>query len=186
MHMMLDLETLALDPKAVVFQIGVVVFDMKTDEMPILMRFDVDILPQIMNGRVIDPSTQKWWMTQRRESWLRDPGEVSSVDYSLSTINRIIEKYEVEFVWANSPSFDCVILRSLAKDFDIQLRWDFRSEMDLRTIKTMNSIAKLPPADPLDTTHDALKDCIDQVKKVKHYWNNFLAKESETIVTGGS
>ena len=182
MHMMLDLETLALDNRAVVFQIGVVVFDLK-GEMPVKIRYDVDILPQIMAGRVVDSETQKWWMTQEKGSWARDPSNVISVEQAIKELNIVVEENSVQFVWANSPSFDCVILRSLAKDFACDLRWDFRSDMDVRTLKTMNSIARLDPAEPFITTHDALKDCIDQVRKVVFYWNNIIGAEPEAVVT---
>jgi hypothetical protein len=183
MHMMLDLETLALDPRAIVFQIGVVVFDMQTGEMPVKMRLDIDILPQIMRGRIFDAETQKWWMTQPKESWDRWPKSVLTVTTALEDINALFKEGHIQHVWANSPSFDCVILRSLAKDFATDLAWDFRSEMDVRTIKTMNSLASLPPADPFETTHDALKDCIDQVHKVRHYWSHIIGMEQQDIVT---
>lgn len=182
MHMMLDLETLALDTRAIVFQIGVVVFDLK-GEMPIKMRFDIDILPQIMAGRVFDNETQKWWMSQERSSWHRMPHDVVTVSRAIQDINALFEEGKIQHVWANSPSFDCNILRSLAKDFQCNLAWDFRSEMDVRTLKTMNSIARLEPAEPFATTHDALKDCIDQVNKVVFYWNNIIGAEPEAVVT---
>lgn len=180
MHMMLDIETLALETKAVVFQIGVVVFDLKGD-MPVKIRYDIDVLPQIMAGRIVDPETQKWWMTQDRNSWLQI--DTISCIRAINEMNDVFEENKVQFVWANSPSFDCTILRSLAKDFQCNLAWDFRSEMDVRTLKTMNSIARLPAADPMETTHDALKDSIDQVRKVVFYWNNIIGAEPEAVVT---
>lgn len=178
MHMMLDLETLSLDNRAVVFQIGVVVFDL-TGLMPVKMKFHLDILPQIMKGRIVDSDTQRWWMEQPVEPWMRWPKEVMAVHTVIGDINALFENGDISHVWANSPSFDCVILRTLAADFNMKLAWDFRQDMDLRTLKSMNSIARLEPCDPFETTHDALKDCEDQVRKVVYYWNNIIGAENQ-------
>jgi hypothetical protein len=166
-HMMIDLETLALDPKAIVFQAGVVVFD-DNGEMPMSVRLDIDVLPQIMQGRSFDPETQKWWMEQDPESWRKNSSGVS-VNRLIDEMNSAFVIHDVKHVWANSPSFDCVILRSLAKDFACDLKWDFRSEMDVRTLKSISGLLGLPPEEKRETTHDALKDCIDQALRVIHY-----------------
>lgn len=177
-HLMIDLETLSLQPNAVVFQAGVVVFD-ETGNMSTKIRYDLDILPQIMIGRHFDPETQKWWMEQPASSWVAR--NRFSVNQFIFETNRMIEEFDIRFVWANSPSFDCVILRSLAKEFAVDLKWDFRSEMDVRTLKSMNGILGLPPEEKRETTHDSLKDCIDQVLKVVHYMDNL---RKATVVNG--
>lgn len=182
MHMMLDLETLALDTRAIVFQIGVVVFDLRGNILD-SRRFDLDILPQVMKGRRFDDETQKWWMTQNETAWTRDLACVNSVEHAIEQITVLWNRRECSFVWANPPSFDCVILKTLAADFGMKLPWDFRSEMDVRTLKTMNTIAGLRDADRVETTHNAVQDCKDQVAKVVFYWNNIFGLDKPNIVT---
>ena len=181
-HMMIDLETLSLDPRAIVFQIGAVVFDLRGNILD-ARRFDLDILPQVMKGRRFDGETQKWWMTQNETAWTRDLACVNSAEHAIEQITALWNRRECSFVWANSPSFDCVIMKTLAADFDMKLPWDHRSEMDVRTIKQMNTIARLPAADPFETTHNAVQDCKDQVAKVVFYWNNIIGAEQQDIVT---
>lgn len=183
-HLMIDIETLSLEPNAVVFQIGAVVFDM-SGNINSEAIYHVDILPQIMKGRHFDPETQKWWMQQDPSAWWRQLLNTNTVEFAIFGINDLHEQYQCSSVWANSPSFDCVTLRSLAKDFGTELRWDFRSEMDLRSLKKISSVLGFRESESVKATHNAVKDCVDQVKKVAFYWNNIVGLEKPTIVTPG-
>lgn len=168
-HMMIDLETLATTPDAVVFQIGFAVFD-KDGNVFDSVRMEIDILPQIMKGRKVDPETQRWWAQQLESSWYRHFDNQISLDHAFATIKRHFVSRECRHVWANSPSFDCVILESLAGQFNLELPWNFRQQMDVRTLKTLGRIMEVPRLDPEPATHDSREDCLRQIREVSHYW----------------
>src|SRR3546814_19572612 len=43
-------------------------------------------------------------------------------------------------IYANSPNFDCTIMKSLYNDHGMTIPWDFRKECDLRTLCSMAGI----------------------------------------------
>lgn len=161
LQMMVDLETLSLSTRAVVFQIGVAVFNLG-GEIIHSERMDLDILPQLMCGRIFDRETQRWWMTQEKSAWSRPSEQVCEVENCLEALSNIWTEYRCGHVWANSPSFDLVILKSLAKDFNMKLPWTHKHEMDVRTIRGLAKIigCELASREP---SHDAQRDCEDQV-----------------------
>lgn len=180
-HMMIDLETLDTRPSAVVFQVGILVFkdivpeNFRTNLILEEKIYHLDILDQIMAGRTIDPETVKWWQTQNSNAWHRSASEITSTRDLFQDITYLHSVHEVGCLWANSPSFDTVIMRSLREDLEIG--WDFpsfREDMDLRTLKRifrmrgreMEGVKK-------PTTHSALKDCHDQFQEVVHYLGEF-------------
>lgn len=158
---MIDIETLDTRPDAIVFQVAMVVF---TDDGEIIEEelFHIDMLPQIMKGRTMDPETQKWWMERPKDAWEREPWSLVSVERMFSIIRLQMKTHKVGYVWSNSPSFDAVIMRSLAEDFGIEMPWTFRSDFDLRTVRKVAGLLGFEPENYM-TTHNALQDCKDQV-----------------------
>lgn len=64
-HAMIDIETLATKPDAVVLTVGGVKFNPYSAEephTPFSVRLDID--EQTAKGRVIDPNTIEWWSKQ--------------------------------------------------------------------------------------------------------------------------
>lgn len=166
-HMMIDIETLDTRPSAVVFQVGVVVFEdalmQEAPKSPILAqrKFDLDILPQIFAGRTIDRETVNWWLTQKAPVI---PIKKQSVHTVFQEISQMMGDFGVSYVWSNSPSFDAVIMRSLAESLGVTYEFpSFRTDMDLRTLKNICKMKKVVDFEPKETTHDALQDCLDQV-----------------------
>jgi hypothetical protein len=165
-HMMIDIETLDTRPSAVVFQVGVVVFEdalmQKAPKVPVMgqRRFDLDILPQIMAGRTVDPETVKWWQTQKAPFM---PHHKDYAENMFKDINQMMGDFGVGYVWSNSPSFDAVIMRSLRESMGILHEFpSFRSDMDFRTLKNLCRMNKLVEFEPKETKHDALQDALDQ------------------------
>lgn len=158
---MIDIETLDTRPDAIVFQAAMVVF---SDDGTVIEEelFHLDILPQIMKGRTLDRETQKWWMEQPKEAWDRQPTQLITVEAMFNLIRVQMKHHKVGYVWSNSPSFDAVILRSLAEDFGIEMPWTFRSDFDLRTVRKVAGLLGFEP-ESYTTTHNSLQDCKDQV-----------------------
>ena len=68
-HGMLDLETLSVEPDAVVMTLGAVKFDPYTDNepyAPLYLRCDVEEQSE-QYGRRIDDDTIAWWASQSQE-----------------------------------------------------------------------------------------------------------------------
>lgn len=161
-RMMVDIETFDTRPSSIVFQVGACLFDDHGDCSE-KMLWHIDVVPQIMLGRTFDHDTQKFWMAQKKESWERPHKKLSSVYDMVSGLNAMAVAFNVEEVWSNSPSFDAVILRSLAETFRVSLVWDFRKDRDVRTLKKMAADLGWEEVYLRETTHNALDDCVDQV-----------------------
>lgn len=177
-HMMIDLETLDTRPTGVVFQVGVVCFaDVlygEPAEKIILEEklFHVDILYQVMNGRTIDSETVNWWKTQNVEAWMRHPEECVLEHDVFNEIAAMMGRNGIGDVWSNSPSFDAVLMRSIEdglKKRGIQVSEfpSFRNDMDMRTLKRICQRMRFCEFETSRvTSHNALKDCRDQVDDV--------------------
>lgn len=180
-HMMIDLETLDTRPSAVVFQVGVLVFkdivpeNFRTNLILEEKIYHLDILDQIMAGRTVDLETVRWWQTQKVDAWYRSANEITSTRDLFQDITYFYSKHEVKCLWANSPSFDTVIMRSLRESLGISWKFpSFRQDMDLRTLKQMFKMnGRESPMPKKETTHNALQDCRDQFQEVVHYLGDF-------------
>jgi hypothetical protein len=168
---MVDIETLDTRPTAVVFQVGIVIFNDPFLEDKLKIRegklFQLDILPQIMHGRTIDKDTVDWWKTQNPMAWRRGPDEVTMLIQMDLWIKEQFRLHGVSDVWSNSPSFDAVILRSLWESMELKdFPFSFRQDMDLRTIKQMlRKMDRLQDYGLVESpSHNALKDATDQTK----------------------
>lgn len=180
-NMMIDLETLDTRPSAVVFQVGVLIFE---DIVPENFRsnlilseklYHLDILDQIMAGRTVDTETVRWWNTQKRNAWERSDHDITDTSIMFMEIANECKRHDVRRVWANSPSFDCVMMRSLRES--LKISWEFpsfRQDMDLRTLKQMFKMnGRESPMPKKETTHNALQDCRDQFQEAVHYLGDF-------------
>ena len=177
-HMMIDLETLDTRPTGVVFQVGVICFaDVlygEPKEQLILEEklFHVDILYQVMNGRTIDSETVNWWKTQNVEAWERDPKDLVLEHDVFNEIAAMMGRNGVGDVWSNSPSFDAVLMRSIEdglkkKGIQVNEFPSFHNDMDMRTLKRICQRMRFCEFDTTrQTSHNALKDCRDQVDDV--------------------
>lgn len=168
-HLMIDIETLDTRPSAVVFQVGLLAFNdpLFGDDGRVYEEkvYHLDIVPQILRGRTIDPSTIQFWKEQEVSSWARSASEISNVSYLFAEIARMMGEYGVGDVWSNSPSFDAVIMRSLAETQGAGIFQfpSFRDDMDMRTVRRlMQRLGLMTDAPTSVTTHHALQDCRDQ------------------------
>lgn len=171
-QMMIDIETFDTRPSAVVFQIGLVVFEdpITNPQWEILDKnlFHLDITEQLIAGRTVSEETQLFWAGQDRSAWDRDGDVIYRYGEMIHKIRDLVSHHDIRDVWSNSPSFDAVILRSLHEDLDLDLGefpFSFHSDMDLRTLRNlMGRMGRLRHYEAhRETTHNALKDCEDQV-----------------------
>jgi hypothetical protein len=136
---MIDIETLATGPDAVVLSIGATAFSLE-GLAPVQFYSVMDMSAQ--NARTIDPDTVKWWMQQQREN----DGAADVFDGPREPLIAALDRftnYVQTFltptggVWANGPDFDCVILRTLFDDFGLKTPWRHTQHRCFRTLKAL-------------------------------------------------
>ncbi|MCH4997843.1 3'-5' exoribonuclease [Pectobacterium carotovorum] len=170
-HVMIDIEALGKKANAPIGSIGAVFFNPQTGELGEKFYCRVDFENDMLNGAVPDGDTIKWWLRQSSDAraelisddatpiwgalsafsdWLTDHAE------SLGTLH----------VWANSPSFDCTILKTAFERTDIDVPWNYWNELDVRTMKEIGYSLLVDVRPFTGTRHNALHDAINQAALV--------------------
>lgn len=168
--MMIDIETMALTPDALVLSIGAIAFDIHEaapsfgDEFIRVPNF----MDQVLMRRRIDPDTQKFWAEQTPEAQSHWRDCVGTVHPKLAclALQGFIEEQQPEFIWAKGPQFDIVVLEHLFQQCSMQAPWKYSRIRDVRT-----ACAILPPNARRPATsgmavvpHHPVSDCREQVR----------------------
>lgn len=161
----IDLETLSTEPNAVVLTIGAIKFNRKEELKPLkdYDKFYIRVDPKSCEeiGCSIDSNTVNWWNKQSKEAKfeaLEHPDRVPIRD-ALIALSRWIDGSKV--IWANSPSFDCVILEHAYKKCGIGIPWRFWLSRDCRTLYDLANIRKRDL--PSNIEHNSLDDSFTQL-----------------------
>ena len=161
---MIDLETLGTKPNSAILSIGAVYFD--KDGLGDEFYVNVDLQDSIANGFDIDASTVYWWLSQSSEAGKVLNKDKHSVEYCLNELCLFIINSGVK-VWANSPSFDLVMLKNHFDKFGFETPWNFWDELDFRTFCATHEVERVKPT----TAHNALEDAKAQAQTIINYWN---------------
>jgi len=177
---MIDIETFSTEPNAVILSIGAVLFDPYEQNTAAELgeyTFYENVTIESQRHRHVSKDTQDWWKQQSKEAW-----DVLQYDqlplvkalerlYHFHMTRTGIKLPKVNRIWANSPSFDCVILDTAYRHYERFFNfpvpfWNWR---DVRTIV---DAAYLPgddtrPVIRVGTHHNALDDCISQALMVQ-------------------
>jgi hypothetical protein len=195
----LDIETLALDNRAVVTEVGIVVATLTQNESDkiqatthseYLIRFNA--LDQLARGRVMQPSTWEFHLKHSGVEGLHDQiaeGLLLDADASVVNLNHIQNVVAgISEIWINGLSFDPVILSTLAKDygyttsFAMNRLWHYSKERDVRTLnKTIPSLNAAKVA----SLHRALDDAKWNLDVVVNYYN-LLARLQPVVPDSGT
>lgn len=171
-HAMIDIETLATDPKAVVLSVGAVKFDPFLTHAPYaktLWRPSAD--EQLAVERNVDPGTLEWWSKQ--EQHIQDEAFSEEGRVSLAEFFGDLNKYlvGVDKIWCQGPQFDMVILEDLYKQFEYHKNWAYWQISDCRTLFNMM------PVDPRkaiqQNLHSADEDAYWQAVCVQRVYKHF-------------
>lgn len=163
-HAMLDLETLGQSSNAFIVQICITTFSID-DPTYIRKSWSTNIdVWRLQEGSEIDQSTIQWWQSQDRDVRSRVMDGSQTLPNALTELMEWVSAQgKIDCLWANSPSFDCVILDNACKrnhiDNKLPKFWAWR---DMRTVVALaNDMgAELPK---LRNTHDAEQDVINQI-----------------------
>ena len=165
MDIMLDIETLATSPDAVVLTFGAIKFDPfnPSIQMSDGIYFRINVDEQIDLGRRVDEGTVAWWGTQSAEVREEALGETDRV--SLEDFTKALNKFVVGAtrIWAQGPVFDIVILENLYRQIGKPAPWQYYSIRDSRTL--LKALGDDRKGGTL--LHNALADAVSQAEAVQ-------------------
>ena len=171
MHVMLDIETLATTPDAVVMSVGVVKFDPHTGTPYNKTLWRPDIDEQTARDRHISDSTLEWWAKQQdhiQEDAFSDQGRIPVTEF-MKKLNRYC--VGMDKIWCQGPQFDMLILENLYIQWGHHFGWQFWQVMDCRTL------FQLMPVDPRKAIqqdlHSADADAYYQAIGVQQCYEHF-------------
>jgi hypothetical protein len=122
---------------------------------------------QLDMGRTVDASTLQWWVQQVAAGTPCPLDGTLDIDYALSGLGRFAKSQGsfIKHVWANSPSFDCVLLEHAFRQNRLEFPWSFWQWLDFRTaMKAMRFDPKTLPR--VGTHHNAFDDAVWQARAV--------------------
>lgn len=166
-HLMVDLETMAVTPRAVVLTLGAVHFNPYGNGYSdkLYLRFDLD--DQDALKRDIDPNTLDWWSRQ-------DPKvmeEAFSPDNRVPLVEAMDQFHKFAWgcdaFWAHGSLFDIAILEDLYRQIEKPVPWQYWQIRDTRTIFDLGWDPDMPQA----SKHDALQDAIRQSVGVQNIYS---------------
>jgi hypothetical protein len=188
MHIMIDMETLGIDPvTAPIIQIGAEAFELDGDGPhvgvpPFRLHVDPKSCLVAPFNRVINPDTVAWWAETDPELLVQimrskeRPLTEALAELALWTI-RIDDG--IEGVWSNGSTFDIVMLEMAYKQAGMRAPWPFRI---IRDVRTMAMIAgdhdvcwtggTITDIERDGAKHDALVDCLRQLRMVQQTWKH--------------
>lgn len=185
MQLMLDIETLGTAPGSVIIEIAAVPFNFgkttRIEDADKVIRVFPDIAAQLQLGMTIDPGTVQWWTSdpQRLQLFAASMNQPVRLplDYVANFLNDAWQRWACVALWANSPSFDVVLLEDLYRRVNVKPAWAYHQTRDLRTLIWATGHERsreLVPAPALQ--HDALADCRYQIQ-VAQYAHNELRRQ---------
>ena len=172
-HTMLDMETLAVSPNAVVLSLGAVHFDPYGTGYSDSLYFRIDIDDQDALGREVDPGTLEWWGRQ-------DPAimeEAFSPDNRIPLVDAMDQFHRFAWncsaFWSHGATFDLVILENIYRQLNKPLPWNYWQLRDTRTLFDLGHDPEMPQG----SKHNALEDAIRQAVGVQNVYRKLSIKE---------
>lgn len=164
-RVMIDLEAIASGPRAGVIAIGACVFHDHGTGATFERLIDPKLAAEYGER---DEATIEWWGRQNPDVRAR---MFSGTAHPVAAANEFAEWYRAQKaveVWANAPSFDCVILQHLFAQTGVKCPWQFRHERCVRTVFAEAKEYGFDYSKAYEGTakHDAVADCLAQARAV--------------------
>ncbi len=171
-EIMIDLETLDTRSRSVILSIGAVKF-VEGDETfreTFYERLEID--PQLADGRTISQRTLQWWNEQNPA--VRDEALAPDRTWPSTAIHRLSEFIgDTRPIWANGPSFDCILWETLCEDSSTEPPWRYNEVRDMRTLREESGLSRdwkplltLSDVEGYDE-HHPVYDCMVQIGIVR-------------------
>ena len=162
-HIMIDLETMGNESYSSIVSIGAVRFDLETGKTYENFYEKIDLQSCIDAGLIINASTIQWWMIQNQNAQRELFVDTHSLKFVLDAFSYFVTKDD--YIWGNSARFDLGILQNAYNKLKIDIPWDFRKELDVRTLVFFNPEIKQKFIDNnKEIVHHSLNDCYFQIK----------------------
>lgn len=167
-NIMLDLETLATTPDAVMLSIAATEFypfeDLHTENPRTVESFSILIDLESQDNRAVSDDTVAWWARQNQvvQDMMFSPDNRIALSAGLDKLAKFV--WQKDRIWSQG-SFDINILEHAYRQYGKPTPWNFWQIRDNRTIMDLMAI-DLPTA-----THDPLEDCKRQVFALKTILN---------------
>ena len=175
-HIMIDLETLGLEPTSIIRSCAVVEFDPETGETGESKEWKVNMQQSYDAGFTLSIDTIRWWMKQSEEvrKQFVDENETGLSDFLLQLRGFLVSHGEDFTLWCLQLDFDLPILRnhyhkfykgtSITKEYDF-LPWNRLKIRDVRPyMDALESAGLLPPK--VKDRHTPMADCLAQINYV--------------------
>jgi len=156
-HVMIDIETLGLEPQSIILSIGAVAFGMDRQPGMPMQEFYVELSVNHQGPRIVNLDTVKWWMEQSTKPPLS--GDIT-LHFALNELNEFVRNQTIgdrtPYVWANGTDFDISILYDAYRSHGIPPAWKYSDVRDYRTVsKLFSGVVSRPENLNL---HNALSD----------------------------
>jgi hypothetical protein len=183
---MVDIETLSNPNSTVtsaILAIAAVQFNPQTGELGREFRVNVDLQSCIDAGLEVNADTLAWWINQKDPEVLRSLFKNTiHISQALLEFNNWLRLLAADLfnsgdrskefrLWGRSPRFDLGVMQQAYTKLNILPAWDFKLELDVRTIEWLRPAVKNAFDDSAKErgeyyTHDPMKDCKHQIKYV--------------------
>lgn len=172
-HIMFDLETMAVSPRATVLSLGAVKFNPYGNGYGDKLYMRIDLDDQDKLGREVDPNTIEWWSRQ-------DPAimeEAFSPDDRVPLTDAIDKFHKfcwgADAVWSHGAVFDIIIMEDIYRQLNRTPPWSFWQARDTRTLFDLG----VDPDMPKGGLHDALQDAIRQSVGVQNVYTKMKIRQ---------
>lgn len=165
-HCMIDLETMAVTPDAVILTLGAVHFNPYGNGYGDKIYFRISIDDQDALGRQIDQSTLDWWARQdpaiMEEAF--SPNDRIPLTEAMDRFHKFA--WGCDAFWSHGSTFDLVMIENLLRQMGRPLPWNYWQLRDTRTLFDLG----VDPEMPTGSKHDALQDAIRQSVGVQNVY----------------
>jgi len=169
-NIMIDIETLGLEPACVILSIGAVT---DTGE-----EFYIEISPNSQGDRLVNLDTVKWWMSQP----IKPPMEgITGLANVLFNLSEFISQFTEPVIWANGTDFDISILTDAYRQFGRAIPWAYNSVRDYRTLAKL--FTQVPRTVFQGDKHNALADAKHQMEHLKEILAHIIRLERSYVAT---
>ena len=178
-EVMLDLETMSLQPNASVIAIGACTFDMKSLTIGERFYCNVDHVSCQEVGLHLDADTVMWWLSQSEDARKSvTTGQRIALPAALQGFANWLEASTLPVkercIWGNGANFDPVVLEQAYAACGYEVPWAFWGVRCFRTLK--NLWPHIEPAKRTGTHHNALADAVYQAKLVQGMYKAMMSK----------
>jgi len=172
-HLMVDMETMAVTPDAVVLTLGAVHFNPYGNGVGDSIYFRINIDDQDALGRSVDPGTLEWWGKQDpviMEEAFSEEDRIPLVE-AMDRFHKFA--WGCSHFWSHGATFDLVMLENIYRQIGKPLPWNYWQLRDTRTLFDLGYDPDMPKGEK----HNALQDAIRQAVGVQNIYTKLKIRE---------